>query len=247
MNRSDAKNSGQDSLGAVNELMLARAYTLNPELKVKVVFKGRGVPREGVICDLLYSDGVFSINVPGLGYPRSVRLNGRAAWADIEIFGSEEAIAQAVVDADDVEKARGVMEAPDFWVDTSSNSDTQERVRKVLSPDEVFFDEFIRKVFPVLDPMTSTINIGYAIVECRRMERKFGGDWIKYLSKITPLNCKLVSESWVGLRITDRIAEQLWDLFNKKLSIAGGLNRRIHVDFAVSPTRDMLFIQFVFR
>ncbi|KKQ71809.1 MAG: hypothetical protein UT33_C0012G0017 [Candidatus Peregrinibacteria bacterium GW2011_GWC2_39_14] len=246
MNRSNAKNSGQDSLKTVNEFMLVRAFGLKPELEVKVVFKGRGVPREGIVCDLVYRDGVFSINVPGLGYSRTVRLNGSAAWADVEILGSEEAIAQAVVDADDVEKARGIMEAPDFWGDAPNGPNTRERVRKTLSPDQAFFDEFTRNIFPVLDPATPTINRGYVITECHRMDRKFGRDWIAYLSRVTPFDGKLRDESWTGLRITDQIAEQMWGLFKQKFSIVGGLNKRVHVDFAASPSRNMLIIQFKF-
>lgn len=163
--------------------VIERAFRLNPELKISVIYKGTE-------CFLLYTGGKICIKPSKL---HTIWLEGEL-WNKVSITEQEyQKIEDTILQNELGDAAEATREEPGFdFLEEPELSKTEKAVEKL----------FIETVWR-LKPEVIHLRINSVHLLCENMDEHFGNDWIEKVLEEIPLKGTLKIDRWMEINITN--------------------------------------------
>lgn len=247
----------------VNELELIRAFELNPDLEIYVVFTGKGAPLEGIKCKLIYDKNTKEFKIE-VSPTRTIRLNGSMMWREIGIVESEakkakDAISAAVEkgDARNPETAAAA-NAKALLAIFGQGSGEGKGDRGKRSVDERSGLEGLDEVIELLTVkilegghkprMANNVPPSLVIVDCEEMVTRFGGRWPNNLLGNINFKQRLFYNKWTAIDLSDYAMKIVWLEFASKMNLkVRNYGKIAKIDIAIEAGERKMSIQFKFN
>lgn len=186
--------------------VILKAFQLNPELKISVIYKGKE-------CLLLYTGGKICIKPSEI---QTIYLE-RIFWNDISIREQEYQKVEDVILQNKLKNAVvATREEPGFdFLDEESSepklSESEKAVKKL-------FTETIWSV----GTLVSNVTTESVHLVCEGMKKRFGDSWKKIAFEKIPLKYGFQIGEWMGINIANaKLLGQIADCVAGKLKLKG--------------------------